>query len=253
MPSTLRWKQLYWSSASMATRCWMIAASVCALIRAVEPAPSEMFTASTLWSRRYKAPSTSRVGSQPLGGTISAKTGNSPAASFPASLERRSSGTGCMTSTGRLRMSAAARAGCGRSERTAALIALMCSGVVPQQPPTSRTPISMKRRAGLLEVDHRLDDDQVHAPLDQGRDLLPEDFARFLERRRPQRLERDPQRTHRARHVEVVARHLARQPRPGQIDLADVLPQLEFLQPGGGGAEGVGLDHFGPGLDVPKV
>ena len=33
------------------------------------------------------------------------------------------------------------------SARTACLICRMCSGVVPQQPPTRRTPASMKRRA----------------------------------------------------------------------------------------------------------
>src|SRR5436190_1386015 len=39
------------------------------------------------------------------------------------------------------------RAAPGASDRTAALIARTWSGVVPQQPPTSRTPALMKRRA----------------------------------------------------------------------------------------------------------
>jgi len=39
------------------------------------------------------------------------------------------------------------RESAGASARTACLICRMCSGVVPQQPPTSFTPFRMKRRA----------------------------------------------------------------------------------------------------------
>ncbi len=54
-------------------------------------------------------------------------------------------GAGCATDARRRWARRVRRA--ASAPRTAALICLMCSGVVPQQPPTTRTLCRMKRRA----------------------------------------------------------------------------------------------------------
>jgi hypothetical protein len=81
-----------------------------------------------------------------LGGTISTVVMKRPAASFAARRERSASGTG---SIGWADAGAAATAVECRGETlcTKPAIALMCSGVVPQQPPTNRAPASTMRLA----------------------------------------------------------------------------------------------------------
>ena len=66
---------------------------------------------------------------------------------FSARGDRRRCAVGGSRPRGRVAAGARAARRRGASARTASLICRMCSGVVPQQPPTSRTPLLMKRRA----------------------------------------------------------------------------------------------------------
>ena len=70
---------------------------------------------------------------------------------------RRSGAVGTVTPRRRPTPHAAARSRSARAPRTAILMWRMCSGVVPQQPPTSRTPLLMKRRAydAMYSGEHR--------------------------------------------------------------------------------------------------
>ena len=102
-----------------------------------------------------------RDGSSPIGGFTSTETTKRPRAIFAASSLRCASGGGWIDAGGtagsatvtstiaglvvggpRSRASPAAPA-----IRAAAAMRRMCSGVVPQQPPTSRTPTRIMRRA----------------------------------------------------------------------------------------------------------
>ncbi len=103
-------------------------------------------TPSTPASFRSRTPSSIEVGSEPRGGTISTVVRNSPAASLRPQAERSASGTG---SRGRAPVPSTATATRepepGDSMRSAPAIAPTCAGVVPQQPPTKRTPLRMRR------------------------------------------------------------------------------------------------------------
>ena len=127
----------------------MSTASDTALMRAAASGPSGMLIAST--PRIFSARASSIVGANscPLGGISSTMWTNVPRASAWASLDfcsRGSGGTvGSPTATGLTR--AAPARGAADAEPTASLIWRMCSGVVPQHPPTRRTPFALNRRA----------------------------------------------------------------------------------------------------------
>src|SRR5882724_8490276 len=79
--------------------------------------------------------------SVPLGGTISTIVANSPVASFLPSRERFSNGTvGSATGSSPFLTFAPAVLARAPPTRRADFISLICSGVVPQQPPTRFTP-----------------------------------------------------------------------------------------------------------------
>ena len=87
--------------------------------------------------------STILSGLGPLGGVISMVVTNSPLAIFEPQCERCGSGTGSLPLSplpfaSRSMMTKDRR---GDSGRTASAMVLMCSGVVPQQPPRNFTPL----------------------------------------------------------------------------------------------------------------
>ena len=117
-----------------------------ALMRAEARGPSATLIAATSCSLHMDARSRVGPGSAPRGGSSSTETTNCfPILRARAVFSSRGMGTGA--SLGRLgaRTSTASRSGWRIfTDRTRFL---MCSGVVPQQPPTTDTPAAMKRRA----------------------------------------------------------------------------------------------------------
>src|SRR5689334_21045649 len=120
-----------------------------ALIRALARGPSGTLMQSMPASAQRRAPSISREASTPRGGRISTKATNLPSASLPPSRDFSAIGTGVtawVMTFGSTTVTASFLAhGC--SERVSDRISLMCSGVVPQQPPTILTPAQSRRRA----------------------------------------------------------------------------------------------------------
>ena len=109
-----------------------------------------------------RAAATASAVACPRGGTSSTPVTKVPAASFApsADLSARATGvraSGVATVMARWLPCAAPRATSGASCFTASAIWRMCSGVVPQQPPTRRTPLAMKRRAydAMYSGEHR--------------------------------------------------------------------------------------------------
>ena len=113
--------------------------------------PSGTFTASTPASLIDCTDFTMASGFGPFGGVISIVVTNSPAAILRPQFERSGSGTG---STPALffpfvSFSMTTKERRGESGRTASRMILMCSGVVPQQPPRNFTPLWISRFAYL--------------------------------------------------------------------------------------------------------
>ena len=85
----------------------------------------------------------------PKGSTISTVVRNSPAASLAPQAERSASGTGSRGAapSPSVEVTVIRGSDAGASIRTAPAMAAMCSGVVPQHPPTKRTPLRIIRAA----------------------------------------------------------------------------------------------------------
>ena len=111
----------------------------------------------------------------------------------------------------------------------------------------------LDRRSGLVPVAERLEDQQVHAALDQGFGLLAEVLARLVDAGLAPGLDAHAQRTDGAGHVGGVAGHLARQPGAGAVDLAHLVAEPEPAQLHPRGPEGVGLEDVGAGGEVLAV
>ena len=137
-------------SVSTPMRCSHRAAKAMQLIRTRAIGLSPMSTQSTPASFSKAAPCSILVGLVPRGGSTSTLMMNSPARSLQARGELASAGgSGGLLSSGRWRATSVTltelRADPPRG--SAARIAAICAGVVPQQPPMIATPASAKRRA----------------------------------------------------------------------------------------------------------
>src|SRR3989442_13070071 len=116
-------------------------------IRLCARGPSGTLTASTPAALRARHCSSIGVASTPLGGTISTLVTSSPLASFAPQHERADNGTSS-TPAGAAIVSRDTTTGWwrGTTLATYSRIFLMCSGVVPQQPPTKQAPPSLIAR-----------------------------------------------------------------------------------------------------------
>src|SRR5262245_60735718 len=112
-------------------------------------APSATLTASTPASFNNRTPSSIFEGSQPFGGTISTEVTNSALQIFFAKRERSACGTTCTSGGFSSGTKTRTVERPGDSAAAAFAICLMCSGVVPQQPPTNFAPAWIKRLAYL--------------------------------------------------------------------------------------------------------
>src|SRR5262249_31354552 len=135
--------------ASMPTCCSMISETAKAPMRDWARGPSGTLTASTPASFRLRTPSIIFDGSQPLGGTISTLVTNWLLAILAAKRERSAKGAGSILAPGAGPLTGARAPGRGLDARAAFTIGLMCSGVVPQQPPMNFTPALINRLAYL--------------------------------------------------------------------------------------------------------
>ena len=122
-----------------------------ALMRAPVRGPSGMVTTSTPRFASRAAPSSASAGACPRGGSSSMARMNWPLTSFFASVDfswRSIAGLAFgWLATGLFASPPPARASPGAIDFAASAICRICSGVVPQHPPTKRTPEAMKRRA----------------------------------------------------------------------------------------------------------
>ena len=114
--------------------------------------------------------------------------------------------------------------------------------------------------ARLVQGRHGLDDEHVHARLDQRADLFDKCGARLIQPGFAQRLQAHSQRPHRARHPRLagllvfqMSHCLLGQANPGGIDLCHLAGQSVARQPESVGAEGVGLQDLGAGLQIVFV
>src|SRR6185437_1688355 len=151
MLSTLRSRQVKCKVVSIPACCCTRVHRARLLIRAEARGLSGMLMASIPEALRNFAPSTSLRKSMPLGGTISTMATNSPDANLRPRLERCASGGGEIVDS-RLRSLTTRKEGAlplASFMRKADFMDLVCSGVVPQQPPTSPTPELTNFRASL--------------------------------------------------------------------------------------------------------
>ena len=147
-----RSRQQTWSSVSTAVSRSSRLHSAELARRAVARGPSAMLTRSIPPAARRRAASSVRLGSVPAGEESSQETANSPRASLAPRRLRCDDGTGGRATGAALAPAGAPPVTCegiGRTPimRTAPSIRRVCSGVVPQQPPTMRTPACSARRA----------------------------------------------------------------------------------------------------------
>ena len=106
------------------------------------------------------------------------------------------------------------------------------------------------RRDDLVHVAERLEHQQIDAALDQRLCLLSEIGLGFVSGGLTPRLDAQPERTDRARDIDVLAGGLARQLRASAVDLAHLVGQTKRPQLDAIGAERVGLNHIGAGAHV---
>ena len=111
----------------------------------------------------------------------------------------------------------------------------------------------LDRGGGLVPVAERLENQQVHATLDQGRGLLAEVLAGLVDAGLAPGLDAHAQRADGPGHVGGVAGHLARQPGARPVDLAHLVAEPEPAQLHPRGPEGVGLEDVGAGGEVLAV
>ena len=147
-PRTLRSRVVIWTTASSPVSRWIRAATAIDDIRSRAIGLSVTLTPSTPEALNSRAPSTAEDTSVPRGGSTSAVMTSS---SGLASLRLRrevSIGPSARCST-----TASTTTDSGREARmrffpaTSRAMARMCSGVVPQQPPTMEAPAATKAAA----------------------------------------------------------------------------------------------------------
>ena len=117
-----------------------------------------------------------------------------------------------------------------------------------------------QRFARLVQRRHGLDDEHVHARIDQRANLLGKCGARLIEPGFAQRLQPHAQRPDGARHPGLasllffqVGNGLLGEPHAGGVDLGHFAGQSVARQPEAVGAERVGLQNLGAGLQVVFV
>ena len=156
----LRSRQQKCSTASMPACCWINWQVTWALMRALARGPSGTLMQSmpvlARSAARRRFPSRRP---RPRGGRISTNDTNLPAASFAPSFDFSAKATGssaCAFTCGSSTVTASFFCS-GCSDRVSERISLMCSGVVPQQPPITFTPAHSRRRAycAMYSGEHR--------------------------------------------------------------------------------------------------
>ena len=157
-----RSRVVQWTRHSRSRSCWIPNATDRALIRTRAIAESETLTRSTPASRRSRAAAIVRSIRMLRGGSISTETTKRPAARSAGQARRRrrvvrSGDDGSTLDDGLhdrddcsgdgwpARATERARPRWRRPHRSPRRIAAMCSGVVPQQPPTIRAPAASRR------------------------------------------------------------------------------------------------------------
>src|SRR5512134_3146764 len=121
----------------------MVRAVIMGETRALARGPSGMLIASTPASAHRRALASSDVMSLDFGGTSSTEVAFSPARSFAASRDFLSGGTAYTSASWRISGFTSTWRFTPERDFTARAIVRMCAGVVPQHPPTPRTPSSM--------------------------------------------------------------------------------------------------------------
>ena len=109
------------------------------------------------------------------------------------------------------------------------------------------------RGAHLVQVAERLEDEQVDAAVDQRLRLLAEVLARLVDAGLAPGLDADAERADRAGDVGLLARRVARNPRPLFVDRVQPVGEAERSELDAVRAEGVGFDHVRAGADVLLV
>ena len=104
--------------------------------------------------------------------------------------------------------------------------------------------------AQFVQIAEGLEDQEIDAGFQQGIDLLAEGGARFGEGGGSERLDAHAQGPDGAGHEGAVLGGLARQAHAGAVDRLQLLGHAERGQARPAGAEGVGLEDLGAGLDV---
>ncbi len=107
--------------------------------------------------------------------------------------------------------------------------------------------------ADLGQVAERFQHEEVDAAGEQRLGLFAEVGLGFVPSGLAPRLDADAQRTDRAGDVRLPAGRRLGQPRPFEVDIAQLVGQAEAAQLDAVGAEGVRLDDIGPGPDVIPV
>src|SRR5512139_2558878 len=121
----------------------MVRAVIIGETRALARGPSGMLIASTPAAAHWRALASSDVMSLDFGGTSSTDVTFSPARSFAARRDLFSGGTAYTSASCRMRGFTSTWRFTPERVFTARAIVRMWAGVVPQQPPTPRTPSSM--------------------------------------------------------------------------------------------------------------
>ena len=107
--------------------------------------------------------------------------------------------------------------------------------------------------ADLVEVAERLEDEQVHAAVEQRPRLLAEVLLGLVHAGLAPRLDPDAQGTDGAGHVCLLARRVTGHARPRHVDGVRLVGEAEGPELDAVGAERVGLDDVGAGPDVLQV
>ena len=109
------------------------------------------------------------------------------------------------------------------------------------------------RRADLVQVAERLEDEEIDAAVEEGLGLLAEVLLGLVPSHPAPRLDAKAERTDRAGDVGRSARALARQPGSRFVDVAQTIGEAKRAQLDAVGAERVGLEHVRARLRVGLV
>jgi hypothetical protein len=132
-------------------------------------------------------------------------------------------------------------------------VAILFGGHLRHDRQIGQRPHRVDRRADLVQIAKRLEDEQIDAAFEKRARLLAEVLARFVDADLAPRLDADAQRPDRAGHVGALARRAARDARPFDVDRDQRVGQTERPELDPVGAEGIGLDDVGAGADVILV